>query len=105
MKKGKRTVKIQINFTNRWLYTFIAVFLLAAVAVGVYALAPGVVPNPGHNINEVSVPSPCTSGQFLQYNNSDWKCSSVFSLPACPAGTTLSVVWSLAGTGEDSYGS
>jgi len=57
------------------LYTLIAVGILAIIAVGVYALAPGVIPNPGHNISEISIPSGCVAGQFLKYDGTKWVCA------------------------------
>jgi hypothetical protein len=75
MKKGKK-ITIKINLTNKWLYTFIAIGIIAIIGVGVYAIAPGVVPDPGHNINDLSVPSSCAAGQFLQYNGANWVCAS-----------------------------
>ena len=83
--KKRRGIQIKINFTNRWLYTLIAIGILALVGVGVYALAPGVVPNPGHNINEVSIPGGCTPGQFLKYDGANWVCS--LTADYCAGGT------------------
>ncbi len=40
---------VTINISNRGIYTFIAVIVVALLAVGVYA----VVPNPGHSSTEV----------------------------------------------------
>ncbi len=37
--KKKRGIEIKINFSNRWLYTFIVIGILAFVSVGVYAVA------------------------------------------------------------------
>lgn len=42
--------KIQINFTNKWLYTFALIIGIFALGVGVYAASH---PNPGHTISEV----------------------------------------------------
>jgi hypothetical protein len=75
MKKG-RGRKIQINISNRWLYTFIAIGIIAIIGVGVYALTPGVAPNPGHLISEMAPPSPCTAGQVLQFDGTNWVCNS-----------------------------
>jgi len=82
MKKRKK-ITINIHLTNRWLYTLIAVGILAIIAVGVYALAPGVIPNPGHNISEISIPSGCVAGQFLKYDGTKWVCSGDY----CAGGT------------------
>ena len=41
--------KIQINFTNKWFYTFALIIGIFALAVGVWAVAP----NPGHTTSEI----------------------------------------------------
>ena len=41
--------KIQINFTNKWLYTFALIIGILVISIGVYAIAP----NPGHSANEL----------------------------------------------------
>lgn len=77
MKRKGRGLTIKINFTNRWLYTLIAIGILAAIAVGVYALAPGIAPNPGHTIADVAPPSPCSASQYLQFDGTNWKCATI----------------------------
>lgn len=72
--KKKRGLSVTINFSNRWLYTFIILGILAIVSIGVYALTPGVAPNPGHLISDMAPPSPCTQNQFLQFDGTTWKC-------------------------------
>ncbi len=48
--------KINIHLTDRWLYTFIAIGILALVAIGVYALAPSIDSSKGyHESTQVSV--------------------------------------------------
>lgn len=74
MKKSVRKSKININFSNRWLYTLILIGVVLVAAVGVYAttatsgVTPGGTPNPGHPINQIGAPTGCTSGQVLTYN-------------------------------------
>lgn len=77
MKKRGKGIKInlKINFTNRWLYTFIAIGILAIIGIGVYALSPGVAPNPGHLITDVAPPSGCSANQFLQWTGAAWTCA------------------------------
>ncbi|MCH8945564.1 MAG: hypothetical protein IIA85_01435 [Nanoarchaeota archaeon] len=41
--------KIQINFTNKWFYTFVVIIAVLVLGMGVYAL----VPSPGHDANEI----------------------------------------------------
>jgi len=43
-------VKIEINFTNKWLYTFFLVVGVLALGVGVYAVSH---PNPGHTTSQI----------------------------------------------------
>ncbi len=84
--KKKEGITIKINLSNRWLYTFILLGILIAVGVGVYALTPGVKPNPGHLLNETAPPSPCTANQFLKWDGSNWICSTAscsVSLTSC----------------------
>lgn len=88
MKKGAKKINIKINFTNRWLYTFIALGILIVVGISVYALTPGTVPNPGHDIQTISPPIGCSANQFLQFNGSNWVCSSP-SNSICPTGLSL----------------
>jgi hypothetical protein len=75
MKKKARQINIKINFTNRWLYTLIAIGILAIIGVGIYAYGTN---NPsvfGHSASELAPPTGCTSGQLLQYNGNTWVCS------------------------------
>lgn len=48
---------------------------LLALVVGVYALTPGVAPNPGHTIGEVAPPASCTAGQALKWDGAAWICA------------------------------
>ncbi len=51
------------------------VLLVAVLVVGVvYALTPGVAPNPGHLITEVAPPAGCGAGQVLKWSGSSWGC-------------------------------
>ncbi len=74
MKKGKGII-LQIHLTNRWLYVLIVLGVLALLGVGVYALLPGEVPNPGHSINEVGPPSACSPNQYLKFDGTNWVCA------------------------------
>ncbi len=93
MKKGK---KIQINVSNKSFYTFLLVSVVLLLAVGVNAWDPAGTGNPGHNINSVAAPSPCSSGQYIRYINSGsndyWDCETVTqgtTLPSCSSGQGL----------------
>ena len=71
MKKRKLN---KLNISNRLSYTLITIILLSVIIVGVYALAPGVKPNPGHLITEIAPPAGCSSGQVLSWNGTAWNC-------------------------------
>jgi len=79
--KKKEGVTIKINLSNRWIYFLITLGILAIIGVGVYALTPGGNPsgtpsqNPGHLISIIDPPSPCTADQFLQFDGTNWKCT------------------------------
>ncbi len=100
------------------------VLLFAVLVVGVvYALTPGVAPNPGHLITEVAPPAGCEDGQILQFIDEDngWGCVvlpsgggdqnlAVFSNPGsyiwtCPVGVTTVLVemWGAGGGGGGYY--
>jgi len=62
--------KVEINFTNRSLYTLIAFFAILTFAVGVYAV--GTTPNPGHPITQLQL---CDdAGQILKMSGGAWTC-------------------------------
>jgi len=65
--------KLQINLTNRWLYTLIVFFSLIVIGVFVYAVTP----NPGHDITQIVQPSGCSTNQFLKWTGSSWTCETV----------------------------
>jgi len=69
-------MNVIINFSKRWLYTFIVIGILTIICVGVYALIPGVAPDPGHLIDNVAPPSGCGDGQVLQFvdESTGWGC-------------------------------
>ncbi len=61
-------MKVIINLSKRWLYTFMVIGILAIIGVGVYAVA-GV----SHDLDEVNLPS-CSDGQVLGMSGSSWDC-------------------------------
>ena len=71
--KKLKIKKLQINLTNRWLYTLIVFFSLVVIGVFVYAVAP----NPGHDITQIAPPSACSDNQFLKWTGSAWACADV----------------------------
>jgi len=47
-------LKFNIQITNRAVYTFLAIFVIIALAVGVYAYTSSI-PNPGHGADRIWV--------------------------------------------------
>lgn len=72
---------IQINCSNRRIYTFIILGILAIISIGAWAYQPSGTANPvimGHTFNELTPPSGCNQNEFLQWGGSTtgWKCAS-----------------------------
>ena len=70
----KRRLK-RFNISNKLAYTLIIVALIVGLGIGVYALSPGVAPNPGHTIDVVAPPSGCSAGQVLTWSGNSWSCT------------------------------
>lgn len=81
-------VKININLSNRWLYSILAVIIVILAGVAVWALEAGVAGDPGHTMATIAPPDECVAGQFLNWTGSDWECA---DLPAAGAGD---IFWS-----------
>tara|TARA_Y100000034_G_scaffold122591_1_gene168231 strand:- start:28 stop:864 length:837 start_codon:yes stop_codon:yes gene_type:complete len=71
----KKSLNIQINFTNRAIYTFIVFSVFLLIGISVFALTPGVAPNPGHIIEEMAPPLNCETNQVLQWDGTTWTCT------------------------------
>jgi len=84
--------KLQINFTNRWLYTLIVFFSLIVIGVFVYAYGTNDPATFGHSAGELEAPSGCGTDQFLKWTGSSWTCAGV------EAGTETDPVWTAAST-------
>ncbi len=71
-----KKITIKIRLPKRWISMLIIIGLLIIVGIGVYALVPGIRPEPGHLLSEFSPSSSCTAGQFLKWNGTDIICGS-----------------------------
>lgn len=76
MARKKRA--IVFNISNKLAYTLIVILSIVLIGVGVYALTPGVAPNPGHTIDYIAPPAGCISGQVLTWTSSGWSCQTVW---------------------------
>ena len=72
--KKRINFNIKVNFTNRFIYTFIAFILILIIGIIVFAQTPGVAPNPGHLVNEFAPPAGCLTNQVLQWDGANWVC-------------------------------
>jgi len=71
MKKKKRGITIQINLSNKVLYTLIIIGILAIVGVGVWAYGTAVPSDFGHSLGELET---CNEGETLVVMNGEWDC-------------------------------
>jgi hypothetical protein len=71
--KKKGGIKINIQLSNRWLYTFIVLGILAIVTVGVYAVQQSSSGGGTHNYAEIGFPS-CSNGKILKWSSGAWNC-------------------------------
>jgi hypothetical protein len=71
-KKRGKSIKININFSNRLLYTLILIGILIAIGVGVYAATSFPASGAGHNLNELA--QPCDEGKILKVVGGAWTC-------------------------------
>ena len=70
-------VKLEINFSNKFAYLVVGIFILIVGAGVVYAAAfsppTSAVPNPGHSLDELQT---CPEGETLVMKNGAWDCGS-----------------------------
>ena len=71
----KRVLNINLNFNNRTIYTLVTFLFILIIGVSVYALTPGIAPNPGHLIDNVAPPTGCNPGEYLQWDGVNWGCA------------------------------
>ena len=87
----KREMKRKAFLSNRWLYTFIALGIIAALSVGVYAaVTPGTAPDPGHLLSDVSPPTGCPSGNYIKWDGTNLVCSAISSSQWTTSGSDIS---------------
>ncbi|MEK6819899.1 MAG: hypothetical protein AABY03_01730 [Nanoarchaeota archaeon] len=70
-KKGKG-IQLVFNFSERALYSAIAILIVLILGVGVYAVA-GTTPNLGTPHEQIQ---PCSNGEILKISNGVWSCGS-----------------------------
>ena len=86
MVKKIKIGKVQINFSNKWFYTFIAIGILVIIGVGVYATVDKT--KAWHSLDEIELPD-CADGQVLQMSGGSWGC---VDLPNVDTGLKTKVV-------------
>ena len=65
-----RKIQFEISFSNRWLYTFIALGIIILLGVIVYGYTSSST-GAGHGLNELE---PCADAQILQTDGNNWVC-------------------------------
>jgi hypothetical protein len=71
MKKKKTGLKIEINISNKAVYTLIVIGILIAIGISVYAYGTSDPSTFGHSLGEIE---PCAEGQGLQMSSGVWTC-------------------------------
>ena len=85
----KKRISFNINFTNRAIYTLITFSIFLLIGISVFALTPGVAPNPGHLIEEMAPPLNCETNQVLQWDGSTWICDIIDLGDSIPTGAIM----------------
>jgi len=67
---------MRLNISNLIAYLFLIFGTFVMLGIGISAYGTNNPSSLGHSFSEVQAPSPCTSGRFLQYDSSGWKCKS-----------------------------
>jgi len=87
----KRGLGIHIHLTNRWLYTFIVLGILAIIGVGVYAYGTSTPSTFGHSSGEIVEADPqvgiLTNGKWCTSDGSAVNCNS--NAPTTLAGVRI----------------
>ena len=83
-------VKVNINLSNRFLYTLITIVGIILISVAVYAYS-GNVGHPSSQIDEVdpTIPASCSTDQVLSWNSTDWDCATASSGGSTPSGAVM----------------
>jgi len=72
MKKG---INFNINFTNRFIYTFVAFVFILIIGIGVFAFGTSDPSTFGHSADEFAPPVGCLVNQVLQWDGVNWICA------------------------------
>ncbi len=67
-------VNININFSNKWLYSLIIIFVVVVAGFVVNAYGGNNPEEMGHTFSEIAPPEGCVAEQFLMWNGSSWVC-------------------------------
>jgi hypothetical protein len=67
-------VNININLSNRGIYSIIAFGIMMVLGVGTYAYGTSNPSDFGHSIGELEPPVGCSSGQILEWGGASWNC-------------------------------
>ncbi|MBU0959343.1 MAG: hypothetical protein KKB31_05350 [Nanoarchaeota archaeon] len=74
---GKR---VEINFSNRFVYTIVTIAVLILAAIGINAFGSDDPQVFGHSAGELAPPLPCNVNQVLQWTGGGWACVDLLSV-------------------------
>jgi len=64
----------KFNISNKLAYTLIALSCIILLGMGVYAITPGVAPDPGHLLSSIAPPENCGPNEILTWTGTAWDC-------------------------------
>ncbi len=70
-----KSITIQVNFSNKFVYKFVVLIVLLITAAGVLAYGTNSPTVMGHSINEMDPPAGCRDGQFMVLVSDTWQCA------------------------------
>ncbi|MBS3070973.1 hypothetical protein J4407_01585 [Candidatus Pacearchaeota archaeon] len=70
-----KEMKIQSNFSNRAMYSFLSIFILVLVSAIIFAYGTSTPSSFGHSFSELAPPTNCGTNQVPQWTGSSWGCT------------------------------
>src|SRR3989344_4983017 len=70
-----KEMKIQSNFSNRAMYSFLSIFILVLVSAIIFAYGTLTPSSFGHSFSELAPPTNCGTNQVPQWTGSSWGCT------------------------------
>lgn len=103
-------MRLTLNIEKRYAYAIMGLLVIvggAFIVNGLPFITEGTIPNPGHDIQAIMPPSPCTGNQVLAWNDGDnngigkWYCKNDITYRVGdPLGTPASWTCTIKDSGE-----